>query len=83
MHLYPTENETIVGTARAIRDGKLSCVDVVNRCLANIDAREHEVHAWVGVDREGALNQAYVLDQYAYSSSQPNSLLKALVCLYL
>ena len=63
MHLYPTENETIVGTARAIRDGKLSCVDVVNRCLANIDAREHEVHAWVGVDREGALNQAHVLDQ--------------------
>ncbi len=63
MRLYPTEEETIVGTARDLRARSLSCVDVVQRCLAKIDEREHEVKAWVSVDRQQALKHARVLDR--------------------
>ena len=62
MKLFPEDHETIAGTARRLRSGETTCVQVVQSCLDRIDEREHEVHAWVAVDRAGALTQASVLD---------------------
>ena len=62
MKLFPDDNETIVGTARRLRSGETTCVEVLQSCLDRIDEREHEVRAWVNVDRTGALTQAVLLD---------------------
>ncbi len=62
MTLFPPPEETIAGTAEAIRSGRRSCLDVLEACLARIDDRELSVRAWVVVDREGALEQARDLD---------------------
>ena len=62
MKLFPDEQETIAGTARRLRSGETTCIKVVQSCLDRIDEREHEVHAWVLVDRTGALSQANLLD---------------------
>jgi aspartyl-tRNA(Asn)/glutamyl-tRNA(Gln) amidotransferase subunit A len=63
MDLHPLRDETIAGVAQAIRGGRRTCVDVVEGCLAQIDAWESKVHAWVSIDREGALAQASELDR--------------------
>lgn len=65
MQLFPTLDQTIHGVAPKLRDGQLSCAEVVETCLARIDERDAEVQAWVSVDREGALNRAHQLDQDA------------------
>lgn len=65
MQLHPPREETIAGVAQAIREHKRNCVDVVANCLAQIDAWEPKVHAWVSVDREGALAHAHQLDREA------------------
>lgn len=44
--------------AKAIRDGELSSEDLMNACLAQIEARERDVGAWTFIDREHALDQA-------------------------
>src|SRR5690349_13587562 len=62
LNLFPTPDQTLEATAAAIRDGAVSCVATVERCLAAIDARESEVQAWVSVDRDGALQRARELD---------------------
>jgi Asp-tRNA(Asn)/Glu-tRNA(Gln) amidotransferase A subunit family amidase len=48
---------------RAIADGEATCEAVVRDCLARIDAREKDVHAWASVDPELALRQARELDR--------------------
>lgn len=63
MQLHPLWEETIAGVARALQDHRRACVDVVANCLAKIDAWESKVHAWVSIDREGALSQAHQLDR--------------------
>jgi Asp-tRNA(Asn)/Glu-tRNA(Gln) amidotransferase A subunit family amidase len=63
MRLYPEEHETIVGTARRLRAGEITCQDVLRACLDRIDQMEPAVRAWVLVDREGALEQARSLDE--------------------
>src|SRR5882724_3924205 len=50
--------DTIHEAAEAIRQKKITPVDLVNQCLANIDRWEEKVRAWVFVDREGALAEA-------------------------
>lgn len=65
MQLFPASEETLTGTAQAIRDGKLTCTDVVKRCLANIAEWEPRVKAWVKVDEKGALIEAKILDKEA------------------
>ena len=65
MQLYPAPEETLTGTAQAIRDGKLTCTDVVKRCLAKIAEWEPRVKAWVKVDEKGALIEAKILDKEA------------------
>ena len=63
MQLFPAPEQTIEFTAHAIRNGEISCVAVLERCLAQIDELETDIRAWVSVDREGALQQARSLDE--------------------
>jgi aspartyl-tRNA(Asn)/glutamyl-tRNA(Gln) amidotransferase subunit A len=62
LHLFPEESETIVGAAKALRAGACTCLQLVERCLRQIDAWEPRVHAWVSVDSEGAKRRARQLD---------------------
>lgn len=59
MHLPPTISEA----AAAIRAGKLTSVALVERCLERIDRYDEKIHAWVLVDREGALKAADAADR--------------------
>ena len=49
--------------AADIAAGRLTSQALVGECLERIDAREAVVRAWTHVDREGALQQARVLDK--------------------
>jgi aspartyl-tRNA(Asn)/glutamyl-tRNA(Gln) amidotransferase subunit A len=60
--LNPPPEATITGAGEALRAGRLSCRQLLERCLARIDELEADVRAWVIVDREGALVQAEALD---------------------
>lgn len=48
--------------AAAIASRKISSVELVEACLARIEAREPEVAAWTCIDRDGALRQARKCD---------------------
>lgn len=50
--------KTLHEAAAAIREGRTTPLELLDECLASIDHREKEVHAWVFVDREGAHAQA-------------------------
>lgn len=63
LRLFPRCDETIDGTARALREGRRTCADVLQQCFGRIDEWEPTVRAWVLVDREGAIEQARVLDE--------------------
>src|SRR5262245_34558169 len=63
MQLYPSPAETIVGVSQTLRRRERTCVSVVEQCLAQIDAWESKVHAWVSIDRDGALARARELDR--------------------
>src|SRR5262245_43431960 len=63
MQLYPSPAETIVGVVRASRARARTCADVLQQCLAQIGAWESKVHAWVRIDRDGALARARELDR--------------------
>lgn len=52
--------------AKAIRDGDITSVQLVESCLARIDAFEPTVHAWTHLDAENALNQAKAADKRHY-----------------
>ena len=47
LKLFPDPDETIHGVSRLLRTGEMTCTQVVERCLANIDEWEPKVHAWV------------------------------------
>jgi aspartyl-tRNA(Asn)/glutamyl-tRNA(Gln) amidotransferase subunit A len=49
---------TIHEAADAIRAGKLTPVELLDRCLEKVDRLEEKVRAWVFVDREGARKEA-------------------------
>lgn len=70
----PNQPTSLHTVATALREGRTTCVDVVNSCLAAIDACESDVHAWVLVDRVGALQRARELDA-AKAAGQPLGLL--------
>jgi amidase len=55
--------QTATEIAAAVRSGALSPADAVSQALARIDAVEDEIHAWVELDRAGALRQAEALAQ--------------------
>lgn len=48
--------------ARAIRDGRLRAIDLVEACLARIALREGDVGAWSYLDPENAIRQAVEAD---------------------
>lgn len=54
--------DSLVATSQRLRAGWTTCVEVLEQCLAQIDAREPEIRAWVSVDRTGALARARELD---------------------
>jgi Asp-tRNA(Asn)/Glu-tRNA(Gln) amidotransferase A subunit family amidase len=49
--------------AHAVASGDATCEAVVRDCLARIDARESEIHAWATIDPELAPSQARALDR--------------------
>ena len=60
--LFPPVDQTIVGVGRALREGRTSCVKILEGCLDQVDEWESKVHAWVIHDRDKALEQARELD---------------------
>ena len=50
--------QTILEAATAIRERRITPVDLVEMCFTNIDLWEPHVHAWVFVDRDGARAEA-------------------------
>jgi aspartyl-tRNA(Asn)/glutamyl-tRNA(Gln) amidotransferase subunit A len=60
--LFPKLDQTITGIGRALRAGRVTCADVLNTCLDQVDHWEPKVHAWVVLDRDGAVQQAQALD---------------------
>jgi len=55
---------TAAQAAEGIRDGQFSAVDLVQACLAQIEAREPEVQAWAYLDPDYALKQAASADAW-------------------
>lgn len=54
-----------------LRNGTLSATAAVTQCLNRIDETENQVHAWVSVDREGALDAARAADELAPEQRPP------------
>ncbi len=52
----------IVDAAEAVREGRLSSLELVEDCLGRIDARNDELNAFVHVDRDGARRAAEAVD---------------------
>ncbi|WP_460452483.1 amidase [Alsobacter sp. SYSU BS001988] len=53
---------SVADAARALRSGEVTSVDLTHATLARIAAFDDQVHAFVQVDREGALLQAEAAD---------------------
>jgi Asp-tRNA(Asn)/Glu-tRNA(Gln) amidotransferase A subunit family amidase len=58
----PLNRLTAIEITHALAAGETTCEAVVRDCLARIDAREHEIRAWVNLEPELALRQARALD---------------------
>src|SRR5215475_8276930 len=56
---------TAVALAQAVRDKRVSPVELVRECLANIDRRNPALRAFITVDAEGALAAARGLEAEA------------------
>jgi len=50
--------DTIANLHAAFRDGQLTPSELLELCFTRIDSREADVHAWVLVDRDGAMRKA-------------------------
>src|SRR5262245_16191098 len=61
--LFPAPDQTIAGIGRALREGRVTCAEILDRCLEQVDEWEPQVHAWVVLDREGAMEQARARDE--------------------
>ena len=60
--LFPDPDQTISGVGRALREGRTSCVKILECCLLQVDEWESKVRAWAILDREQALETARILD---------------------
>jgi Asp-tRNA(Asn)/Glu-tRNA(Gln) amidotransferase A subunit family amidase len=49
---------TIRDASVALREGKLTCVELLEMCLTRIDQHDARIRAWVVVDRDGARQAA-------------------------
>lgn len=54
---------TTIELHTALREGRTSCVDVAQDCLARIEALDGRVGAFLGVDRDDVLRQAQAIDR--------------------
>ena len=72
--LVPPPSETIAGMRADLRDGRRSCRDVVEDCLARIDAQEPHIRAWVVVDRE--VRQLLEMMREALDAEHPRMLIE-------
>jgi aspartyl-tRNA(Asn)/glutamyl-tRNA(Gln) amidotransferase subunit A len=59
----PFFDTTIAEAAKRMAKGGLRCKDVTARALALIDEKDRALHAFLSVDREGALRRAGELDK--------------------
>src|SRR6516165_10620351 len=55
--------QTIHEAAAAIRDGRVTPLELLDQCLERIDRYESKVRAWVFVDRDSARAQAEAMTQ--------------------
>jgi aspartyl-tRNA(Asn)/glutamyl-tRNA(Gln) amidotransferase subunit A len=53
----------ILSAGREIREGRLSCVALLEQCLSRIDDLEPRIHAWTLIDRDRARAEASARDQ--------------------
>ncbi len=67
--LFPRPEQTIAGVGWLLRQGEVSCMDILNACLEQVDRWEPKVHAWVVLDRDGAIEQARALDEERQSGA--------------
>ena len=64
---------TAAETAAKIASGELTAVEVTEAHLARIDAVDEKVHAFLHVDREGALAQARAVDAQARARARSSA----------
>ena len=65
---------TAAGIADAVRDGAVSASDVIERHLAAIGAREHEIHAFNLVTSDAARAAAAAIDAAVAAGDDPGPL---------
>ena len=63
MGLFASQHETIEGVGRALRAGRTTCVEVLERCFDRIEQWEPRIQAWVRIADLGAREQARALDE--------------------
>ena len=51
MKLVPDRDETIVGMLELLANGSTTSLQIVERCLARIDAGDGDLRAWVAGNR--------------------------------
>ena len=69
-----TPTATATGIAQAVRAGQRRAVDVLEECLAAIDAREGEIHAFNHVMADEARAAARAVDEAVASGRDPGPL---------
>ena len=57
-HALRDSSRGVAEAVRAQRNGNLGPIEILDECMARIEASEHEVGAWVEVDVEGARRTA-------------------------
>jgi aspartyl-tRNA(Asn)/glutamyl-tRNA(Gln) amidotransferase subunit A len=65
---------TVVETADAVRRGEISAVEVLDRALRAIDARNAELNAFVHLDADGARRRAGEIDRLVAGGGDPGPL---------
>ncbi|HEV7888626.1 MAG TPA: amidase, partial [Acidimicrobiales bacterium] len=66
--------ESVIGTAEAVRRGERKAVDVLDECLARIDAANPALNAFVAVDADLARRAAERVDRQVAAGEDPGPL---------
>ncbi len=61
--LFPKPAHTIAGIGIRLREGRTTCVEILQACLDQVKEWEPKVHAWVKLDQDRAMEQAHALDK--------------------
>lgn len=76
--LFRAPNETIAGLNAQLREGNVSCKQLLQQCKNNYDRFEPDVGAWVCVDWEHAAYRAGELDA-SFQRGEPTGVLHGMV----